>query len=126
MYLRDFNSPMAIQDPSDDSIMGVLRTEVRARPARLALTLFLFIAAALLMPSADVLETGRPVVTSSHFDSENAASPALACLPSMEQPAADDEKTTLDAETSYIKQSPIAPRLMACFPENREASVLFR
>jgi hypothetical protein len=117
---------MAIQDPSDDSFMGVLRTEVRNRPVRLALTLFLFIAAALLMRSAEVHEAGRPMAMPSHLESKDSASPVLACLSALEQPAVGDEKTTLDAETRPFEQPPLTQPQMACFPENREASVLFR
>lgn len=117
---------MAIQDPSDDSIMGVLRTEMRNRPVRLALTLFLFIAAALLMPTAEVHEAGMPVAMSLHLDSRDAESPMLACPTAMEQPAAGDEKTLLDAETPKVEGLSLTQPQMACFPENREAFVLFR
>lgn len=99
---------------------------MRNRPVRLALTLFLFIAAALLLPSAEVHEASRPVITSSQIDSAHAASSVVVHMFSIEQPAAGDEKTTLDAETPKVERLSLTQPLMACFPENREASVLFR
>lgn len=117
---------MAIQYPSDDSIMGVLRTEMRNRPVRLALTLFLFIAAALLMPSAEVHEASRPVITSSQIDSAHAASSVIVRMSSIEQPVAGDEKTTLDAETPKVERLSLTQPLMACFPESPKTSLLFR
>ncbi len=124
--MRDFGILMSIEDPSDDSIMGVLRTEMRNRPVRLALTLFLFIAAALLMPSAEVHEAGRPVITSSQIDLAHAASSVVVHMFSIEQPTAGDEKTTLDAETLNFEKLPLTPPRIACFPESPKTSLLFR
>ena len=62
--MRDFIIRMAIEVPSGDSIMAVLRAEMRDRSVRLAFALLLFMAAALLMPSADVDECGVPPVAS--------------------------------------------------------------
>ena len=123
--MPDFIVRMAIKDPSGDSIMAVLRTEMRDRPVRLAFALLLFMAAALLMPSADVHEPGVHPVTSSHLDSTGPAMPVPASLPSTGHPAVGDEKTTLVADASALERFPLTRPRMACFPENPKTSFLF-
>ena len=122
----DFMIRMAIEDPSGDSIMAVLRTEMRDRPVRLAFALLLFMAAALLMPSADVDEPGVSPVTSSHPDSAGPAMPVSAYLSSTALPTMGDAKPTLGAETPDSEGRPLTQPWMACFPANPKTSFLFR
>ena len=124
--MRDFIIRMAIEVPSGDSIMAVLRAEMRDRSVRLAFALLLFMAAALLMPSADVDESGMPPVASSHHDLTGPAMPVPACLPPTWHPAVDDAKTTLGAEARAFDGLPLTPPWMAFFPDNPKTSFLFR
>lgn len=117
---------MAIKDPSSDSIMAVLRAQMRDHPARLAFALLLFMAAALLMQSADIVESGVPTVTSTQFDSPGPTLPVPACFPSTKLPGVRDAKTTLLAQTGAYDGLPLTQLQMACFSENPKTSFLFR
>lgn len=115
---------MSIDKPSNDSIMAVLRTELRDRPVRIVATLLFIVAAALLMPSAEVHVNGPnvPLPGSAVFaavSSTNMSSINVQCLP----PYA---ATALDAETPMTGESPFMPLRLACFPQFPEASFLFR
>lgn len=117
---------MAIKNPSDDSIMAVLRTEMRDRPVRLAFALLLFMAAALLMPSAEVDKSTVTGVMPTHRDWSGPEPPVPACLFSVNDLAADDAKTTLVAKTQVNEGLPFTPPSMTCFPKNPKTTSLFR
>ena len=106
--------------------MAVLRAQMRDHSARLAFALLLFMAAALLMQSADIVESGVTPVTSSQFDATGPALPAQACFSSTGVPDLGDAKTTLLAQTGAYDGLPLTQLQMACFSENPKTSFLFR
>ncbi len=115
---------MAIEYPSEESIVAVLRNEMRVRPVRLALLFFFMTAAAMLMPSAEVHKVGIPVSISDSGQIDVKSS--LPTCPTVLESLRDHAETALNAQTESVSSPLLKPPQMVCFPENAETDVLFR